>query len=79
VIRKFLDLAPSGARTLERRIPDEHRLFFWQGRIVCHAPYHDIGDPLEDVSPSTFVPRRAAHIARPSAGSTHDDERLYSL
>lgn len=60
VIRKFLDLAPSGVRTMERRIPDEHRLFFWQGHIVCHAPYHDIGDRLEDVSPFSVLGRRIA-------------------
>lgn len=51
VIRKFLDLATSSVRTVERRIPDEHRLFFWEGRLVAHAPYHPIGDPLRDVAP----------------------------
>jgi hypothetical protein len=50
VIRKFLDLATSSVRTRERRIPDEHRLFFWEGELVAHAPYHDIGDPLDDVA-----------------------------
>lgn len=58
VIRKFLELAPSGVRTHERRIPDEHRLFFWHGRVVCHAPYHDVGDRLEDVSPFAILGRR---------------------
>jgi len=60
VIRRFLELAPSGVRTQERRIPDEHRLFFWQGRIVCHAPYHDVGDRLADVSPFAILGRRIA-------------------
>jgi len=50
VIRKFLDLATSSVRTLERRIPEEHRLFFWQGALVAHAPYHPIVDPLRDTA-----------------------------
>lgn len=50
VIRKFLDLATSSVRTPERRIPEEHRLFFWQGELVAHAPYHPIGEPLADTS-----------------------------
>lgn len=55
VIRRFLDLATSSVRTRERRIPDEHRLFFWEGELVCHAPYHDIGDPLADASPFALL------------------------
>lgn len=58
VIRKFLELAPSGVRTSERRIPDEHRLFFWEGELVCHAPYHDIGDRLTDTTPFAVFGRR---------------------
>jgi len=50
VIRKFLDLATSSARTQERRIPEEHRLFFWEGELVAHAAYHPVSDPLADVS-----------------------------
>jgi hypothetical protein len=62
VIRKFLELAPSGVRTNERRIPDEHRLFFWEGELVCHAPYHDLpddgGDRLADITPFAVLGRR---------------------
>ncbi|MBZ0116739.1 MAG: ATP-grasp domain-containing protein [Sandaracinaceae bacterium] len=60
VIRKFLELAPSSVRTAERRIPDEHRLFFWEGKLICHAPYHDVGDPLDDVSQFSLLGRRIA-------------------
>jgi len=60
VIRKFLDLATSSVRTVERRIPDEHRLFFWEGKIVCHAPYHDIGDRVDDTSDFELLGKRIA-------------------
>jgi hypothetical protein len=60
VIRKFLDLATSSVRTSERRIPDEHRLFFWEGELVCHAPYHDVGDRLADVAPFAILGKRIA-------------------
>lgn len=60
VIRKFVDLATSSVRTRERRIPDEHRLFFWQGELVCHAPYHDIGDHLAEVSQFEVIGKRIA-------------------
>lgn len=58
VIRKFLDLATSSVRTRERRIPEEHRLFFWDGRLVAHAPYHPICDPLTDTSPFDVIGSR---------------------
>ncbi len=58
VIRKFLDLRTSSVRTPERRIPEEHRLFFFEGELICHAPYHDIGDPLTDVAPYRILGAR---------------------
>ena len=58
VIRQFLDLATSGVRTQERRIPDEHRLFFWNGALVAHAPYHPVGDALRDTSEFEQLGRR---------------------
>lgn len=51
VIRGFLELAASSVRTQERRIPDEHRLFFWEGELIAHAPYHPIGAPLTNTAP----------------------------
>lgn len=51
VIRKFLQLATTGVRTVDRRIPDEHRLFFWRGELVAHSPYHEVGEPLTDTAP----------------------------
>lgn len=74
VIRKFLDLRPSGVRTTERRIPEEHRLFFWQGRLVAHAPYHPFAEPLVDVEAFRVLGRRiaspffTADVAFPSEG-----------
>ena len=74
VIRKFLDLRTSGVRTLERRIPEEHRLFFFEGRLVAHAPYHEIGHPLRDVSEYEQLGSRirspffTADIAFPATG-----------
>lgn len=58
VIREFLQLAATGARTAARRIPDEHRLFFWQGQLVAHAPYLDYGEPLTDTAPFEALGRR---------------------
>lgn len=51
VIRKFLELVPSDASSPERRLPKEHRLFFWQSELIAHAPYHPVGEPLADTSP----------------------------
>lgn len=74
VIRKFLDLATSSVRTRERRIPEEHRLFFFEGELVAHAPYHAVHDPLTDVSPFRVIGSRigspffTADVAFLSAG-----------
>lgn len=58
VIRKFVDLATSGIRTSDRRIPEEHRLFFWHGQLVAHAPYHPIGSALTDTAPFDVIGSR---------------------
>lgn len=58
VLRTFLDLRSTGVRTVERRIPDEHRLFFWSGELVAHAPYHEVGTELTDVGPYRELGRR---------------------
>ncbi|TNE90340.1 MAG: hypothetical protein EP330_08465 [Deltaproteobacteria bacterium] len=41
VVRRFVDLAPIGFRTEAREAMDEHRLVFYEGRLVAHAPYFD--------------------------------------
>ncbi len=38
VVRRYVPLAAAGAGP-ER---DEHRLFYWRGRLVASAPYHDV-------------------------------------
>lgn len=74
VVRRFLELTPSGVRTQARRIPDEHRLFFWNGRLVAHAPYLPVGDPLPDTRPYEVLGERidspffTADIAFPQSG-----------
>ncbi len=45
VVRKFVDLAPLPYSTEERRIPDEHRLVFFEGELIASSPYHDVEDP----------------------------------
>jgi hypothetical protein len=74
VIRKFLDLRTSGVRTPERRLPEEHRLFFFEGDLVAHAPYHPLHEPLTDVAPYRVLGDRidspffTADIAFPREG-----------
>lgn len=49
VIKRFVELATLPGFTPERRpVTDEHRLFFWQGRLVAHAPYYDVDATLRD-------------------------------
>ncbi len=49
VIRKYLELATLPGWTPERRrVTDEHRLVFWEGRLVAHAPYYDVETMLPD-------------------------------
>jgi hypothetical protein len=56
VIKRFLDLAYlNGWGPEQRRLPDEHRLFFWEGRLVAHAPYYDVESTLENPSQFSFL------------------------
>ena len=57
VIRKFLELRmlPGVWTAEQRRAPDEHRLVFWEGRLVAHAPYYDVDSPLGDLSRFDFL------------------------
>ncbi|WP_394828312.1 ATP-grasp domain-containing protein [Pendulispora albinea] len=58
VVKKYLELATHPGWTPERRrVTDEHRLVFWDGRLVAHAPYYDVDAEL----PS---PERFAYLGR---------------
>ncbi|WP_394842163.1 ATP-grasp domain-containing protein [Pendulispora brunnea] len=54
VVKKYLELATLPGWTPEqRRVTDEHRLVFWSGHLVAHAPYYDVETELE--MPSRFA------------------------
>lgn len=56
VIKKYLELATLPGWTPEqRRVTDEHRLVFWEGRLVAHAPYLDVDSVLEDPHAFDFL------------------------
>jgi hypothetical protein len=75
VVKKHLDLATLPGWTPEqRRVTDEHRLVFWEGRLVAHAPYYDIESTLEKPAQFAFLgrivgsPFFTADVARLAAG-----------
>ena len=75
VIRKYLDLATlPGMLPEQRRVTDEHRLVFWEGRLVAHAPYYDVDSTLEDPAQFAFLGRTigspffTADVARLASG-----------
>lgn len=53
VIRRFVSLVPLPYVAAGHPVFDEHRVMFWKGRPVVHAPYHDC-----DVEPLCHVPFR---------------------
>jgi hypothetical protein len=58
VVKKHLDLATLPGWTPEqRRVTDEHRLVFWEGRLVAHAPYYDVESALEKPERFSFLGR----------------------
>ena len=58
VIKKYLELATLPGWTPEqRRVTDEHRLVFWEGRLVAHAPYYDVDASLESPEQFAFLGR----------------------
>ena len=77
VIKKYLELATLSGWTPERRLAtDEHRLVFWEGRLVAQAPYYDVdAEPLDaeafaflgDVLNSPFF---TVDVARLTCGGT---------
>jgi hypothetical protein len=58
VIKTYVELATLPGWTAERRrVTDEHRLIFWEGRLVAHAPYHDVDAELDDVDQFAYLGR----------------------
>lgn len=75
VIKKYLELATLPGWTPEgRRVTDEHRLVFWEGRLIAHAPYYDVECALERPKQFAFLgelvdsPFFTADVARLAAG-----------
>ena len=75
VVKKYLELATLPGWTPDRRrVTDEHRLIFWEGRLVAHAPYHDVDSTLEDPTQFAFLGRTlsspffTADVARLASG-----------
>jgi ATP-grasp domain, R2K clade family 3 len=61
VVKKYLQLATLPGWTPDRRrVTDEHRLIFWEGNLVAHAPYHDVDSTLDDPSQFAFLGRTLA-------------------
>jgi hypothetical protein len=72
VVKKYVELATLPGWTSEhRRVTDEHRLVFWEGRLMAHAPYHDVESTLPH-------PEAFAHLGRAIASPffTADVARL---
>jgi hypothetical protein len=75
VIRRFVELAPLRGFTPDgRRVPDEHRLVFWNGELVAHAPIYDVDASFDDARAFEWLgdevdsPFFVADVARLSAG-----------
>jgi hypothetical protein len=75
VVRKYLELATlPGWLPEQRRVTDEHRLVFWEGHLVCHAPYYDAESTLENPGQFAFLGRAiespffTADVARLACG-----------
>lgn len=75
VVKTYLELATLPGWTPERRrVTDEHRLVFWEGRLVAHAPYLDVDATLDDPEAFAFLgealssPFFTADVARLASG-----------
>ena len=61
-----------------RRVTDEHRLVFWEGALVAHAPYYDVESELDARTLEAFAflgdvigsPFFTADVARLASGGT---------
>ncbi len=71
VVRRYVPLASVDGAAGER---DEHRLFFWRGRLIASAPYHDVDvadPPLAQFAPlgrAIASPFFSLDVARTIAG-----------
>lgn len=79
VIKTYLELATlPGFLPEQRRVTDEHRLVFWEGALVAHAPYYDAESELDARALQAFAflgdvigsPFFTADVARLAAGGT---------
>jgi hypothetical protein len=77
VVRRFVELAPLPWRTEGHPVFDEHRVVFWKGRPVAHAPYHDVDDveplrrvPFPEVGRLVDSPFFVADVGRLAAGGS---------
>lgn len=58
VVKRYLELATlPGWTPDQRRVTDEHRLVFWEGELVAHAPYHDVDSTLDDPAQFAYLGR----------------------
>jgi len=60
VVRKMEPLVELGYRIGERELTEEHRLFFVDGELAAHAPYFEVGAPLDDLTPFHELGERIA-------------------
>ena len=74
-MKKYLELLTLPGWTPEqRRVTDEYRLVFWDGRLVAHAPYYDVDTKLEAPDQFAFLgglidsPFFTADVARLARG-----------
>jgi len=75
VINRYLELATlPGWTPSRRRVTDEHRLVFWEGRLIANAPYYDIDATLDNPAELAFLgealasPFFTADVARLASG-----------
>src|SRR5262249_42685883 len=75
VVRKYLELATLPGWTPERRrVTDEHRVVFFDGRLIAHAPYYDVDATLDEPGQFAWLgdaiasPFFVADVARLAAG-----------
>lgn len=74
VIREYLKLKPVPYRAPDRQLYEEHRLVFWEGALIAHAPYHDVASAPLDPRPFEWIGARidspffTADVARLASG-----------
>lgn len=74
VVREFVELARVPYAMPERPVHDEHRIFFVDGEVAAHAPYHEVDIERIDAEAFAFLGDRidspffAADVARLADG-----------